>query len=221
MTGEAVIRGLGLWRGFGARETRVEVLKGLDIEVRAGLLTVVTGRSGAGKTTLLGLLAGLDRPDAGRVLLDGEDIHRLPERDLLEMRRRRLGQVFQDFGLIPVLTAAENVEVPLRLLGTPPAERAATVAELLERMGLGRHAGHRPGELSGGQQQRVGIARALAAAPDVILADEPTAQLDADTAASVMSLIQDLTRERGLATLVTTHDPLVVERADGVVHLHH
>ena len=129
--------------------------------------------------------------------------------------------VFQDFGLIPVLTAAENIEVPLRLSRAEPAVRRDRVAALLERMGLAQHAGHRPAELSGGQQQRVGIARALAGAPEVLLADEPTAQLDHETAASVMGLILELTRERNLATVVTTHDPLVLEHADLVLALHH
>ncbi len=215
------LRGEALCRGFGEAGTRTEVLRGLDLEIPAGQITVVTGRSGAGKTTLVNLLSGLDRPDSGRVVLDGEDLHLLPEPELLEIRRRRLGLVFQDFGLIPVLTAAENIEVPLRLLSAPTGERTERVRELLDRMGLARHGGHRPGELSGGQQQRVGIARALAASPGIILADEPTAQLDADTAASVMDLIRELTFEQGLATLVTTHDPLVVERADRVLELHH
>ncbi|MHA6525289.1 ABC transporter ATP-binding protein [Tessaracoccus sp. G1721] len=221
MSGGVRLRGLGLDRGFGSGATRVEVLRGLDIDVVPGALTVVTGRSGAGKTTLLNVLGGLDRPDAGQVLLGDEDLSRAGEERLLELRRTRIGMVFQDFGLIQVLSAAENIEVPLRLARTDPQTRRTRVAELLERMGLSRHGGHRPGELSGGQQQRVGIARALAAEPAVLLADEPTAQLDVDTAASVMELIAELTVERRLATLVTTHDPLVVAVADAVVHLHH
>lgn len=221
MSGGVRLRGLGLDRGFGSGATRVEVLRGLDIDVVPGALTVVTGRSGAGKTTLLNVLGGLDRPDAGQVLLGDEDLSRAGEERLLELRRTRIGMVFQDFGLIQVLSAAENIEVPLRLARTDPQTRRTRVAELLERMGLSRHGGHRPGELSGGQQQRVGIARALAAEPAVLLADEPTAQIDVDTAASVMELIAELTVERRLATLVTTHDPLVVAVADAVVHLHH
>ena len=221
MSGGVRLRGLGLDRGFGSGATRVEVLRGLDIDVVPGALTVVTGRSGAGKTTLLNVLGGLDRPDAGPVLLGDEDLSRAGEERLLELRRTRIGMVFQDFGLIQVLSAAENIEVPLRLARTDPQTRRTRVAELLERMGLSRHGGHRPGELSGGQQQRVGIARALAAEPAVLLADEPTAQIDVDTAASVMELIAELTVERRLATLVTTHDPLVVAVADAVVHLHH
>lgn len=221
MTDGGSLRGVSLRRSFGTGVGRVDVLTGLDIAVEPGALTVVTGRSGAGKTTLVNILGGLDRPDSGRVLLGDEVLSEASRERLLELRRTRIGMVFQDFGLIPVLTAAENIEVPLRLAREEPRRRDARVAELLERMGLSRHARHLPSQLSGGQQQRVGIARALAAAPTVVLADEPTAQLDQETAASVLDLLVDLTRERGLATLVTTHDPLVVARADQVVHLHH
>jgi putative ABC transport system ATP-binding protein len=143
----------------------------------------------------------------------------LPEADVLAARRDRIGYVFQTFGLIPVLSAAENVEVPLRLADVAPAERAERVAEILERVGLSRHARQRPNELSGGQQQRVGVARALVAGPDVLIADEPTGQLDSDTAATIMDLIVELTHERGLASVVSTHDPLLIQRADRVVHL--
>jgi len=221
MTDGGSLRGVSLRRGFGTGVGRVDVLTGLDIAVEPGALTVVTGRSGAGKTTLVNILGGLDRPDSGRVLLGDEVLSEASRERLLELRRTRIGMVFQDFGLIPVLTAAENIEVPLRLAREEPRRRDARVAELLERMGLSRHARHLPSQLSGGQQQRVGIARALAAAPTVVLADEPTAQLDQETAASVLDFLVDLTRERGLATLVTTHDPLVVARADQVIHLHH
>ncbi|CAL8968842.1 ABC transporter ATP-binding protein YtrE [Tessaracoccus sp. O5.2] len=221
MTDGGSLRGVSLRRSFGTGVGRVDVLTGLDIAVEPGALTVVTGRSGAGKTTLVNILGGLDRPDSGRVLLGDEVLSEASRERLLELRRTRIGMVFQDFGLIPVLTAAENIEVPLRLAREEPRRRDARVAELLERMGLSRHARHLPSQLSGGQQQRVGIARALAAAPTVVLADEPTAQLDQETAASVLDLLVDLTRERGLATLVTTHDPLVVARADQVIHLHH
>ncbi|WP_353080704.1 ABC transporter ATP-binding protein [Tessaracoccus lapidicaptus] len=221
MTDGGSLRGVSLRRSFGTGVGRVDVLTGLDIAVEPGALTVVTGRSGAGKTTLVNILGGLDRPDSGRVLLGDEVLSEASRERLLELRRTRIGMVFQDFGLIPVLTAAENIEVPLRLAREEPRRRDARVADLLERMGLSRHARHLPSQLSGGQQQRVGIARALAAAPTVVLADEPTAQLDQETAASVLDLLVDLTRERGLAMLVTTHDPLVVARADQVIHLHH
>lgn len=214
------IAGRALRRSFGSGEVRVDALAGVDIEVEAGRLTAVTGPSGSGKTTLLNLLGGLDRPTSGEVVLDdGRVLSALPESEVLEVRRRRIGYVFQTFGLIPVLSAAENVEVPLRLGLVDPGERAARVAEALDRVGLGRHARQRPHELSGGQQQRVGVARALVSNPDILIADEPTGQLDSDTARTIMDLIVELTHERGIAAVISTHDPLLVERADRVVHL--
>ena len=143
----------------------------------------------------------------------------LSENAVLATRRQRIGYVFQTFGLVPVLSATENVEVPLRLNGVAASERAERVAAILERVGLARHAKQRPHELSGGQQQRVGVARALVAEPDILIADEPTGQLDSDTAATIMDLIVELTHERGLASVISTHDPLLMARADRIVHL--
>ncbi|QXT62279.1 ABC transporter ATP-binding protein [Tessaracoccus palaemonis] len=214
------LTGVDLTRDFGSGETLVHALTGVSLEVAAGRLTAVTGPSGSGKTTLLNLLGGLDRPTSGRVLLDDTRVlSELPEAEVLAVRRRRIGYVFQTFGLIPVLSAAENVEVPLRLAQVEPKERSRRVAEALERVGLARHAHQRPHELSGGQQQRVGIARAVVAGPDILIADEPTGQLDSDTAATIMDLIVELSHERGLAAVVSTHDPALVARADHVVRL--
>ena len=214
------LAGRELRRVFGHGDTAVAALAGIDIEVHAGELTVVTGPSGSGKSTLLHLLGGLDRPTSGTVVLDdGRVLSALPEAEALAARRQRVGYVFQTFGLIPVLSAAENVEVPLRLARVDPAERAARVEAILERVGLSRHSRQRPHELSGGQQQRVGVARALVGEPDILIADEPTGQLDSDTAATIMDLIVELTRERGLASVVSTHDPLLIQRADRVVRL--
>ena len=214
------LAGRDLRRVFGHGDTAVAALAGIDIEVHAGELTVVTGPSGSGKTTLLNLLGGLDRPTSGTVVLDdGRVLSALPEAEALAARRQRVGYVFQTFGLIPVLSAAANVEVPLRLARVDPAERAARVEAILERVGLSRHSRQRPHELSGGQQQRVGVARALVGEPDILIADEPTGQLDSDTAATIMDLIVELTRERGLASVVSTHDPLLIQRADRVVRL--
>lgn len=215
----SVLRGVGLGRRYGSGQTAVEALADVDVEVRAGHLTVVRGPSGSGKTTLLNLLGGLDRPTSGRVLLGDDVLSELSEAELAAARRDRIGYVFQNFGLIPVLSAAENVEVPLRLRRMERGQRDERVAEVLELAGLTRHAGQRPGELSGGQQQRVGIARALVARPEVLIADEPTGQLDSETAERIMDLILELTRIRGTATVVATHDPLLISRADEVLEL--
>jgi len=214
------LRGEKLTRTFVSSGGEVHACVDIDIEVHAGELVVVRGASGAGKTTLLNLLGGLDRPTSGRVWLGDTDATALDEDQLALLRRDRLGFVFQSFGLIPVLSAAENVELPLRIQRTPPAERDERVREALRLVGLSGHADQRPGELSGGQQQRVGIARAIAARPQVLLADEPTGQLDSRTAATVMDLIGDLVHSQGLAAIVSTHDPLLVQRADRVIELH-
>lgn len=214
------LRAESVSRVFETRGEAVHAVQEVSLEVRPGELLVVTGPSGAGKTTLLNLLGGLDRPTSGRVLLGDDELSALGEDELAAVRRDRLGYVFQSFGLIPVLSAAENVEVPLRLQRMPQAERNARVAESLELVGLGGHAAQRPYELSGGQQQRVGIARALAARPQLLLADEPTGQLDSGTAATVMDLIGELVHSRGVAAVVTTHDAAIVRLADRVVELH-
>ena len=215
----SVLRGVGLGRRYGSGQIAVEALAGVDVEVRAGRLTVVRGPSGSGKTTLLNLLGGLDRPTSGRVLLGDDVLSELSEAELAAARRDRIGYVFQNFGLIPVLSAAENAEVPLRLRRMERGQRDERVAEVLELVGLIRHAGQRPGELSGGQQQRVGVARALVARPEVLIADEPTGQLDSETAERIMDLILEVTRIRGTATVVATHDPLLISRADEVLEL--
>ena len=215
----SVLRGVGLGRRYGSGQIAVEALAGVDVEVRAGRLTVVRGPSGSGKTTLLNLLGGLDRPTSGRVLLGDDVLSELSEAELAAARRDRIGYVFQNFGLIPVLSAAESVEMPLRLRHMERGQRDERVAEVLELVGLTRHAGQRPGELSGGQQQRVGVARALVARPEVLIADEPTGQLDSETAERIMDLILEVTRIRGTATVVATHDPLLISRADEVLEL--
>ena len=216
-----VLRAEKLSRSFGKGATRVDALLDVDLQVPAGHLTAVHGPSGSGKTTLLNLLGGLDRPTSGRILLhDGRVFSDLPEAEVLELRRNRIGYVFQSFGLIPVLSAAENVEVPLRLLNTSVAERDERVTQALEWVGLTRHARQRPYELSGGQQQRVGIARALVAGPDILIADEPTGQLDSDTAATIMDLLVELTHSRGIASVISTHDPLLIGRSSNRVELH-
>jgi len=217
--GQAMVRVEGLHRTFGSGPTAVHALRGVSLTARRGELTALQGRSGSGKTTLLNLLGGLDRPSSGRITVDGQDLGGLGEEGLLALRRDRIGFVFQSFGLIPILTAAENVGVPMRLRRTAAAERERRVAELLALVGLSDHVDQRPGELSGGQQQRVAIARALANQPVLIIADEPTGQLDADTGRAVMRLLRAVVRSEGVTALVATHDPQLMELADRTLEL--
>ncbi len=197
----------------------VHALRGVDLTVEPGQLVVLTGRSGAGKTTLLHLVAGLRRADRGSVTVDGLDVTGASEPQLVSLRRRTVGVIHQDLALLPLLTAEENVGLPLRLARTSPAERDAVVAGLLADVGLASHARQRPDEMSGGQQQRVAIARALAIRPAVLLADEPTAQLDSETGAAVMDLLRTLVADAGTTAIVATHDPTLEQYADVVVHL--
>jgi putative ABC transport system ATP-binding protein len=209
----------GLTREFEGGRGVVRALQGVDLRFAAGRLTVVHGRSGSGKTTLLNLLGGLDHPTSGRVWVDGAEISSLGENDLVGLRREKIGFVFQSFGLVPILSAAENVEVPLRLHNTEPGERTERVAELLNLVGLAGRAKHRPYELSGGEQQRVAIARALANRPKLLIADEPTGQLDSANARTIMEVIRSLVRSEGVSAIVATHDPLLLDVADTVVEL--
>ena len=215
-----VLHTQGLRRVFGEGDRALTALDGVDLSVESGELVVLRGPSGSGKTTLLTLLGGLDVPTSGRVTIDGTDLDSLTEQQAADVRARSIGYVFQSFGLIPALSAAENVEVPLRILRTPASERDARVADLLDRVGLSAHSEQRPYELSGGQQQRVGIARALANRPRILLADEPTGQLDSATGAAMMKLIVSVVRSEGVAALVSTHDPAVAALADRVLELH-
>jgi putative ABC transport system ATP-binding protein len=193
------------------------ILDGVTLDVDAGEIVAITGPSGSGKSTLLGLIAGLDTPTAGTVVVAGRDVTRLGEAALARFRRDTIGYVFQSYHLIPTLTAAENVAVPLELAGVPAAlTRAAT---LLADVGLGGRAHHYPAQLSGGEQQRVAIARAVALRPPLLLADEPTGNLDSATGAQIIELLLSLGREQGATLLLVTHDVALAERADRVVAL--
>ena len=209
----------GLGREFRVGDSVVHALRDADLAVDRGELVAIRGRSGSGKTTLLSLVGGLDRPTTGQALIDGQSIGDLDASALVELRRRRIGFIFQAFGLLSILSAAENVEVPLRLVGAERREREDRVAVLLELVGLGDRANHRPHELSGGEQQRVAIARALANRPDVLLADEPTGQLDSHTGRAIMSLLRAVVRSEGVTALIATHDPMLIDLADRVVEL--
>ena len=211
------VRGLG--RTYGSGPTAVHALQDVSLDIAPGEMVALVGRSGSGKTTLLNMVGGLDRPDVGTVRVDGQVVTDLDDDGLSRLRRESVSYVFQTFGLIPVLTAAENVGVPLRLRRMPVAEREERVALLLELVGLHGHADQRPDELSGGQQQRVAIARALAGSPRLLVADEPTGQLDAETGLSVMSLLRALVDSEGVTALVSTHDAVMMSVAERVVHI--
>ncbi len=220
MIGDVVLRCEGLTRTYGSGENEVHALVDAELEVRSGELLVLRGPSGSGKTTLLNLLGGLDTPTAGRVWLGEREVTGASEADLIDMRRRDLGYIFQTFALLPVLSAAENVELPMRILDVPAEERDTRVAGLLDIVGLAPHANQRPSELSGGQQQRLGIARALANDPRLLIADEPTGQLDSVNAEAMMSLIAALVHQRGVAAIVSTHDPRMAAHADRIIEIH-
>jgi putative ABC transport system ATP-binding protein len=209
----------GLTRRFRDGQHERLALDGVDLDVRSGELVVVFGRSGAGKTTLLNLLGGLDRPSGGTVSLDGVGLDTLSRDELAAVRRDRIGFVFQTFGLLEELTAAENVEVPLRLRRAPAEDRDHRVHEALELVGLGLRSRHFPDQLSGGEQQRVALARALVAEPPLVLADEPTSQLDSANSRAVAQILRDLVDARGLTAVVTTHDRIVVDVADRALEL--
>ena len=217
--GDTIVEAHGLVRDYPSGETVVHALRGVDLTVRRGELLAIRGRSGSGKTTLLNLLGGLDRPTAGRVVVAGREVTALGDAELIDLRRHVVSFVFQTFGLLPILSVSENVEIPLRLVSAPVADREQRVREALEMVGLATRAGHRPFELSGGEQQRVAIARAIANRPQVLLADEPTGQLDSETGQRVMRLLHQIVRNEGVTAVVATHDPLMLETADRVLEL--
>ncbi|MBA4180718.1 MAG: hypothetical protein C0506_09040 [Anaerolinea sp.] len=208
-----------LSRCFRLGSEEVWALRGVSLDVPAGEFLALVGRSGSGKTTLLNLVAGLDRPTAGEVELDGQRVDQMSERELTLMRRKNVGFIFQSFGLLPLLSAHENVELPLRIAGFKHADRVARAKRALEIVGLTRRADHRPYELSGGEQQRAAIARAIATEPSLILADEPTGELDSATATAVLGLLKQLAREQGITVIACTHDRIVMDMADRVEEL--
>jgi putative ABC transport system ATP-binding protein len=223
-TPQPIISAQSLTRVFGSGEGVVTAVNGVSLDIFSGEFLAVVGRSGSGKTTLLNLLAGLDRPTGGQVLFQGRDLAEFSEAELLELRRRKIGFVFQSFGLIPLLSAWENVELPLHISGVPWRERRQRALQTLETVGLGPRARHRPYELSGGEQQRVSIARALVTGPEVVFADEPTGELDTTTAMSIATILRDIALERGVTVIAATHDPILagisrrtVELLDGAL----
>jgi len=206
-------------RTFGHGSTAVHAVRGVSFEVQRGQLVALIGRSGSGKTTLLNVIGGLDSPTSGEVFVGGRNLSAMTARERTMLRRSTVSFIFQSFGLIPMLTAAENVGIPLRIIGTPRAAREERIRLLLSVVGLDGHAHQRPNELSGGQQQRVAIARALAVQPELLIADEPTGQLDSETGRQIMRLLKTVVVADGITAIVATHDPALHELADVVLAL--
>jgi putative ABC transport system ATP-binding protein len=206
-------------RTFGTGRSAVHALREVSFAVPRGQLVALHGRSGSGKTTLLNITGGLDRPDAGQVLVAGRELTTMGERERLMMRRTTIAFIFQSFGLIPILSAAENVGIPLRIAGVTAPGREDRVRLMLDLVGLAGRGRQRPGELSGGEQQRVAIARALAGQPRLLIADEPTGQLDSETGRQIMRLLRTAIRAEGVTVLVATHDRALIDLADTVLSL--
>ena len=206
-------------RTYGSGPNATAALRGVTFSIGEGKLVALRGRSGSGKTTLLNVVGGLDTPNSGTVHVAGHEVTAMDERDRMRLRRDTVAYIFQSFGLLPVLSAAENVGVPLRISSVAPQQREERVALMLSIVGLADHARQRPGELSGGQQQRVAIARALATRPALLLADEPTGQLDQETGKQIMRLLRAVVRSEGVTALVATHDPALLDIADSVLQL--
>lgn len=201
-------------RDFGQGDSAVRAVDSVSLSIGSGEFVALVGRSGSGKTTLLNLLAGLDRPSEGKVWFEGREISELPDKELVKLRRERLGFVFQSFGLIPLLSAFENVELPLHISGVSWRERRRKANEALDMVGLTGRVRHRPYELSGGEQQRVAIARALVAGPAVLFADEPTGELDSVTAQTIGGIMRDIGASRGVTVVTATHDLMLADMAD-------
>ncbi|MGF7031740.1 putative ABC transport system ATP-binding protein [Paenibacillus mucilaginosus] len=218
-TAEPLVRAVGITRVFGKGSASVSALRGADLTIPARRLIALRGRSGSGKTTLINILGMLDRPTEGTVLFAGEDLARFPEKKRSELRRKQMGLIFQSFGLVPLMTAYENVEFGLRIAGVKPALYKEYGEHALELVGLKARMKHRPYEMSGGEQQRVAIARAIAHKPALILADEPTAELDSKMGMQVMQAFRSLVRDEGMTVILTTHDPAIMSTADHIYTL--
>lgn len=210
----------GLWKVYPTGEGTVEAVRGVSLSLNRGDMVAIMGASGCGKTTLLNMLSGIDEPSAGTVQVQGHALFGVTDRQRTALRAEHFGFIFQDFNLLPVLSARENVELPLLLGGLDPGEAKLRALEALERVGLGDRAEHRPAELSGGQQQRVAVARAIVHRPAVILCDEPTGNLDSTTSKAVMRLLKALNEHEQTAFLIVTHDPHIAEQCQRIVTMH-
>jgi len=215
-----VIEVADVWKTFTlGHDVEVSALKGISLKVRKGEYLTVMGPSGSGKTTLFNMIGGLDKPSQGSVFIDGKDLSKFSDKELSSFRSHRIGYIFQTYNLIPTLTALDNVALPMIFAGVPKAEREKKAESLLRRVGLGDRIHHLPTELSGGQQQRVAIARALANDPAIILADEPTANLDLNTGLEIIKLLKDLNQETGVTVITNTHDLKVIDVSDRIAWL--
>ncbi len=214
-----LLTGKNLEKTYLMGKTAVPALQGIDVEVKRGDFVVFAGPSGSGKTTLLNLCGLIDSIDSGSLYFEGEDMSTTPERKLVEIRKNKIGFIFQNFNLAPVWSAFENVEFPLLLLKYPSAKRKELVKKYLERVGIWERRHHKPSQLSGGEQQRVAIARALVKQPRLVIADEPTANLDSHNTREIIRLMNQLNREEGLSFLVASHDPLVIQAAPRVLYM--
>ncbi|MNZ70214.1 putative ABC transporter ATP-binding protein [compost metagenome] len=214
-----IIHASALKRTFGRGSGAVNVLKGVDLSIPSGRLVALKGRSGSGKTTLINLLSALDRPTEGQIIFDGRDLTALTDQERDRVRRKEMGLIFQSFALIPLMSAYENVEFILRVSGVPASGRKDAALQALEQVGLKARMHHRPFELSGGEQQRTAIARAIAHRPKLLLADEPTAELDSRTGLQIMKVFRDLVEAAGMTIIMTTHDPAIMEIVDQVYEL--
>ena len=215
-----VIQAINVSRDYQLAGETVHAVRNVSLDVRVGEFITLVGRSGSGKTTLLNILAGLDQPTAGQVFFEGDDMAAYSEKQFIQLRRHRIGVVFQSFALLPLLSAYENVELPMRIAGVGSSERAKRTNEVLDIVGLGRRAKHRPYELSGGEQQRISIARAVAMRPSVILADEPTGELDSVNAAQIFGLFHEMVIEEEMSIVATTHDSTLLDMADKIYTVH-
>ncbi|MFX1466286.1 MAG: ABC transporter ATP-binding protein [Promethearchaeota archaeon] len=216
---EIVVETIDLRKDYFLGDVVVAALRGINLQVKKGEFLVIMGPSGSGKSTLLNLLGGLDYPTSGQVLINNQDISKMSDAELTELRAQEIGFVFQFYNLVPVLTAVENVELPLMLIGVPRKERRKRAIELLEIVGLGDRLNNRPDELSGGQRQRVSIARALANNPSIVLADEPTGDVDTKTGDEILGLMHELNEKRDVTFIVITHDPVVAEHCDRLIRI--
>jgi putative ABC transport system ATP-binding protein len=219
MSSETVIRVEKLVKTYQLGKVSIPALRGISLDVAKGEFLVVMGPSGSGKTTLLNLIGAIDKPTSGRVFIDGKDVTTLGEGELTKLRRHKIGFIFQFYNLIAALTALENVELPLLTAGVSRRQTSERASGLLEMVGLAERVGHFPDELSGGEQQRVAIARALANKPSVILADEPTGDLDTKASKEVVQMLYDASKREDASVIVVTHDPLIAEKADRILEM--